>query len=460
MLNDYISGLIQTGTEHTELRAQQTESATVALIGGNLVANTGSKTGGVCARVYKNGSWGFASCADYDKDSARDVLASARENAAFLDGKLRKGKAPLPQTKPFFTAPETLAPVLPRKLYIDYATALDAYIAKTYPGLSGRKVIVKSEKFEKLLCASNGTKAHTVAPRVYVYVFLSADTKDGETLELFDVLDGGNGYFPDYFTAPEQFAEKIDGLYRELMDKTQGVFPEAGKADVILAPSLSGMLAHEAVGHTVEADLVLGGSVAGHMLGKQVASPLVSMTDYAHTALGKPCPLPVFVDDEGTECEDEILIKDGVLTGYMNNLESSQRFGMAPRGNARAFAYSDEPLIRMRNTAVLPGKDKLEDMIASIDRGYYLTRTDNGQADTTGEFMFGVTMGYEIRNGKLGRALRDTTISGVAFEMLKTVTMVSDELVWESSGYCGKKQPMPVGIGGPAVKCKVTIGGQ
>ena len=99
-------------------------------------------------------------------------------------------------------------------------------------------------------------------------------------------------------------------------------------------------------------------------------------------------------------------------------------------------------------------------MIASIDDGYYLISTGNGQADTTGEFMFGVTMGYEIKNGNLGRALRDTTISGVAFEMLKTVTMLSDEPEWDSSGYCGKKQPMPVGLGGPAVKCKVTIGGQ
>ena len=74
--------------------------------------------------------------------------------------------------------------------------------------------------------------------------------------------------------------------------------------------------------------------------------------------------------------------------------------------------------------------------------------------------MFGVTMGYEINGGKLGKALLDTTISGVAFDMLKTVDMVSDELTWVSSGMCGKKQPMPVGMGGPALRCKVMIGGR
>ena len=111
-------------------------------------------------------------------------------------------------------------------------------------------------------------------------------------------------------------------------------------------------------------------------------------------------------------------------------------------------------------TAVLPGRSKVEDMIASIEDGYYFTDTNNGQADMTGEFMFGVTGGYEIKNGKLGRAILDTTISGVAFDMLKTVDMVSDEVEWSSSGYCGKKQPMPVGLGGPAVRCRITVGGK
>ena len=74
--------------------------------------------------------------------------------------------------------------------------------------------------------------------------------------------------------------------------------------------------------------------------------------------------------------------------------------------------------------------------------------------------MFGVTIGYEIKNGQLGKAIFDTTISGVAFDMLKTVDMVSDKLSWASSGFCGKKQPMPVGVGGPELRCKVTIGGK
>lgn len=99
-------------------------------------------------------------------------------------------------------------------------------------------------------------------------------------------------------------------------------------------------------------------------------------------------------------------------------------------------------------------------MIASIDDGYYLIRSNNGEADSTSEFMFGIELGYEIKNGKLGRAIKNTTISGVAYNVLKTVSMVSDEMHWSGAGMCGKKQPIPVGMGGPAVKCQVSIGGR
>ncbi|HIO40301.1 MAG TPA: TldD/PmbA family protein, partial [Candidatus Marinimicrobia bacterium] len=138
----------------------------------------------------------------------------------------------------------------------------------------------------------------------------------------------------------------------------------------------------------------------------------------------------------------------------------AQHFETQPDGNARAYAFSDEPLIRMRNTAFVPGTSSLDEMISSIDDGYYLTKSSNGQADSTSEFMFGIAMGYEIKNGEIGRAIKETTISGIAFDVLKTVDMISEEMSWSAGGMCGKKQWIPVGMGGPAIKCKVNIGGR
>jgi TldD protein len=269
-----------------------------------------------------------------------------------------------------------------------------------------------------------------------------------------------SGDFAASFADPRSLFAGVDALYERLMEKREGVYAQAGMKTVVLGGDLCGMLAHEAVGHTVEADLVLGGSVAGPNLGKPVASELVSLTDFANTWNGETLPQPIWVDDEGTPARDAKIIENGILTGYMTNRETAAHFGMTPWGNARAYAFSDEPLIRMRNTAVLPGRDKLEDIIASVEDGYYLLETNNGQADTTGEFMFGVCMGYEIKKGKLGRAILDTTITGVAFDMLKTVDMVSDTMHWSNAGTCGKKQPMPVAMGGPELRCRVMIGGR
>jgi TldD protein len=86
-------------------------------------------------------------------------------------------------------------------------------------------------------------------------------------------------------------------------------------------------------------------------------------------------------------------------------------------------------------------------------------KTGNGQADSTTEFMFGITLAYEIINGKLGRAIADTTVSGTAIKMLKTVDAVSSDMYWECSGYCGKKQPMVVSMGGPAIRAIAHLGG-
>ena len=182
--------------------------------------------------------------------------------------------------------------------------------------------------------------------------------------------------------------------------------------------------------------------------------------DDGHDHEGHAGDIYVYVDDEGTKAKDVTIIKDGILKSYMHNKDSAHELKMDITGNARAYRYSDEPLIRMRNTAIKPGKNKLNDMISSIDNGYYLTRSSNGQADSTSEFMFGVVMGYEIKNGQIKQAIKDTTISGIPFDVLKTVSMISDELVWSSGGMCGKKQLIPVGMGGPAIKCKLNIGGR
>ncbi len=445
---------------NTELRGQRNTNRAVYLVNGNLIGNVRNENMGVSSRVYLNGVYGFSSTAEYSDEAVKSVLKSATENACFMSKRVGKNKGKLPAVTCGSDIKGCYISDVEQKLYIDYAKEIDNYICFKYPDLLSRKIVIKSDSMEKLISVSNGYDSHSVNARSFIYVVLTALSEhENKPIELYSVF-GGSKTFDVLFTAPSTLYSDIDSLYLRLKKKCEGIYAEAGEKTVVLGGLLSGMLAHEAVGHTVEADLVQGGSVAAHSLNKQVASELVTLVDFANSAFGEPTPIEITSDDEGTAAEDAVIIKDGVLTGYMNSRETAEYFGMSPQGNTRAYLFSDEPLIRMRNTAILPGKSKLEDMIMSVDDGYYLVNTNNGQADTTGEFMFGVTEGYEIKNGKLGRAIFDTTISGVAFEMLKTVDMISNELIWNSAGMCGKKQPMPVGMGGACIRCKVNVGGK
>lgn len=461
MLQDIIGAkkdLFAEGVQ-TVLRAHENRTRQVALLKGNLIRNNRSEAAGISARVNNRGTFGFASIAEYTPEAAEKVIRAATENALSLGRHSGRNIALPPSVGTGTVALNAEIVDTDQKTIIDVCRTVDNYIEKKYPDLTSRTVIYTEDSQDRIIYSSDACSGHLVTPRCYIYVMMSAETKDGVPVEFFKAF-GGFGGLKDHFTDPESLYPGIDELYRKLMDKKEGVYAEAGYRTVVLGGMMGGMLAHEAVGHTVEADLVRGGSVAGPNLNRQVASELVNLVDFAHTWQGGTVPLPVYLDDEGTKAEDAPLIRNGILVGYMNDRESAAEYGVRPAGNARAWAFSDEPIIRMRNTCILPGKNTVEELIASVDDGYYLVNSGNGQADLTGEFMFGVTCGYEIKNGKLGRALLDTTVTGVAFDMLKTVDMVSNEVEWSSSGFCGKKQRMAVGMGGPHMRCKIMIGGR
>ena len=203
------------------------------------------------------------------------------------------------------------------------------------------------------------------------------------------------------------------------------------------------------------------GSVAAGKIGQRVASDLVTLCDSGvsehYTGAGGTIP----VDDEGVIAGRTTIIEGGKLVSYLHNRESAARYGVAPTGNARAWEYSDQPLIRMRNTYLAPGGRSIDEIIDDTKDGYLLDGPRNGQADATGEFMFGVQEAWRIRNGVKTELLRGVTLSGIAFEVLASVDAVSSDFRWDlGAGYCGKGQPAKVDAGGPYVRCRALLGGE
>lgn len=445
---------------YTELRLHNNYQTRVTMAGGVLVANEAGTTGGVSARSYQDGAFGFASLPSLSDDDVPAVLGRAADNASLVQRKTGTSKGDLPEAGAGhgsydYRSPKAAVSAADR---VEFVRAVDAYLRGAHPDLLNIDVTLSTLSIEKGLATSTGASTYSFVPRTIMVVQLHYQTDDGPVM-IYDVF-GGFGEAQEHLEGLEKVKPGLEQLYGELRDKASGVYAEPGYHDVVMGPDLAGILAHEAIGHTCEADLVLAGSVAGDHVGDLVASDKVTLVDFAGRGPDGGGGIAISVDDEGTPCRDVTIIENGVLKGFLHNKETARIMDAEPTGNARAFAFHDEPLVRMRNTAIVPGNDKLEDMISSVERGYYLKRATNGQADLTSEFMFGVGCGYEIVNGKLGRGLRDTTVAGVAFDMLKTITMVSDDMTWSHGGMCGKKQMIPVGMGGPAVRCRISLGGR
>ena len=445
---------------YVETRRHELRKSRLVMIDGSLAMNSRTAEGGISSRVYDRGYWGFASAPDSGQGTnLEQVGRKARENARTMARFGPRTAFGLPGGS--YRGENAFAgrPALSQKECVERLAELHAWCAKRYPALKSTLFMLQDEHHSKWLSTSQGSEVLNSIQRAVCYMTLTAEGPDGAPVEMLDRISG-KGSLADLDLSIEALAPVLDRLHEQLQDKRHAVSARGGLHTVVMGPDLAGILAHEAMGHPCEADLVLGGAMTRDLVGQPVASELITMVDYAHSRDGEELMVPVYADDEGTPARDAVLIERGRLTDFMSSRETAARLGITPTGSARAYNPNDEPLVRMRNTAILPGSSKLDDMIAGVDDGYLLLKTSNGQADSTTEFMFGISLAYEIRNGKVGSAIRDTTVSGSAIKVLSSVDAVSDDMQWTCAGYCGKKQPMVVSMGGPAIRARAHLGGQ
>lgn len=243
----------------------------------------------------------------------------------------------------------------------------------------------------------------------------------------------------------------------ELLD---AVAPTPGVYDIITDPSITGLIAHEAFGHGVEMDMfVRDRAKAKEFINKQVASSLISMHDGAAACKSVAS---YFFDDDGVIAQDTKIIDKGILIKGISDPLSALQLGTDPTGNGRRESYKRKSYTRMTNTFFSPGRSKLEDMIKSIDHGYYIAATNNGMEDPKN---WGIQCtahyGREIKDGKFtGKIITPVVMSGYVIDLLNSITAVSKDFKVVGSGSCGKghKEWVRVSDGGPYLKAKVKIG--
>lgn len=268
----------------------------------------------------------------------------------------------------------------------------------------------------------------------------------------------------------DAYSTKIADVMAELPTKIYALIAKAEKLakakpikpgvyDVITDSSISGLIAHEAFGHGVEMDqFVKDRALAKEYVGKYVASPVTNMRDGAAAVVSAAS---FFFDDEGVLAGDTQIIKDGILVAGMCDNVSASQLGVIPTGNGRRESYKRKAYTRMTNTFFEPGKDKLEDMIASVKHGYMLFETNNGMEDPKNwQIQCTAEYGIEIIDGKLtDNYVSPVVISGSVPELLKSITMVSDGKKIIGAGMCGKgyKEWVRVTDGGPALKVRAKL---
>lgn len=233
-----------------------------------------------------------------------------------------------------------------------------------------------------------------------------------------------------------------------------------GTYECICEPEVTGMIVHEAFGHGVEMDMFAKDrALAKSYIGKQVASPLVTMHDSA-CAVNQTATY--FFDDEGEEAHDTLVIDKGILKGGFCDAKSALWLNFHSTGNGRRESYERKAYTRMTNTYFLGGHDKVEDMIASVKDGFLLSTPSSGMEDPKNwGIQMMVSMAKEIKDGKLtGKVYAPIVMTGYVPDLLKSITMMSEVPELCGTGMCGKgyKEWVKVSDGGPYIKATISLG--
>jgi TldD protein len=243
----------------------------------------------------------------------------------------------------------------------------------------------------------------------------------------------------------------------------------AGHTTVIIGGSQMALQIHESVGHAIELDRILGWEAAfagtswldlSQLGNLRYGSDLMNITidPTIEGALGS-----FGFDDEGTPAHRRYAVRDGVWVGVLAGRDSAAAAGLDYGGSVRADGWARLPMVRMTNVGLEPGPHTLDEMIAATDDGILIDSNRSWSIDDKRlNFQFGCEIGWEIKNGKLGRMLRNPTYTGIGPQFWQSMDMLSRDLVAWGEPHCGKGQPGQTGhtahTAGPARFTNVRVG--
>jgi TldD protein len=454
ILEKAVERMLSLGAEYADARQQTQRRLHIQMVDSAVRSLNEETNGGVCLRARMAGSWGYASTVMTEKGAILEAASKAAQHARLGTA---KGKR-LPETKALKGSYPAQVKIRPDDVPLEEKLALVKDLDKAQR--IGPKVVnansIYSESIKSTLLV-NSFRTRLDWEEIRGRVMVQTVASDGQRIEgFYNILDGSGGF--ELFKGMD-VEDMGRGSAQEAVKMLEAKKCPSGYMTCISDPMISGLLAHEVMGHASEGDeIVKRRSFLSTVVGEKVASERITMVDDG-TLSGAHGYIPF--DDEGTPSSRTTIIEDGVYQGYMHSLETAAEMGARPTGNGRAQDHSRRVFVRMTNTFFEAGDWKLDEMIEDVDHGVLTDRFISGMEDPVGGGFEGKALrGFLIENGRLTDMVRGFTLTGKALEILKTVDAVGDKVSLDG-GNCGKgtEDWVPVSSGGPFLRSKIILGG-
>jgi len=459
------------GASYVEARIQRNIENTHTMKNGVLDTFQLSRMTGVGVRIVVNGTLGFASTDKLTKESIDEIVKlaydMARASSSHVKNPVRLSTERTVEayweTK-IAIPPENISPEEKFDVLFEIERMLDP--SRVNVDLPFRYITLSHTMEEKFYSNSEGSRIHGKVPRISLWYFITASKPGKGTLQRLQYIGESRGWEAIKDWDPPRLVSEEAKVLGNILEN--GVAPPRGETDLILGSEVVGIICHESSGHPQEADRILGREAAEagesylkpDMIGRKIGSEHVTVVD--DPTLPKSFGYYLY-DDEGVEARERVLIKSGIVAGFLHNRETAAELGVQSNGAARAVAYSREPMIRMANTYMKPGNYDREELFEDLKSGVYIKTFMEWNIDDKRYHQRYVGLeAYQILNGEVGKPLRNPALEVTTPTLYSSVDAVS-KMVNFQAATCGKGDPQqgaPVWTGGPEIRLrKLKLGG-
>jgi TldD protein len=449
------------GASYADARLADDRSRGLATKNGKIGHAADSESLGIGVRVIADGAWGYAASDDLSR-SAVEATAGRAVEIAHASSRVKQSEVRLAPEKAVsaeWTTPFQIDPFTTSvEQNLDLLLKIDSELCAV-KGVTLAETNMNFRREEQWFVSSEGSNIHqtkyTTGVGCAAHAFAGSDIQKRSYPNSF----GGQWQNKGYELIGElKLVENARRVGEEAVALLKAEQCPEGVFDIVLDGSQLGLQIHESVGHPIELDRVLGmeANFAGtsfltldKLRKLRYGSDLVNVVADARQEHGPGLGTFAF-DEEGVPAQCTPIITNGLFTGYLTSRETAHTIGANRSGGTlRAEGWNRLPIIRMTNISILPGEKPLtrEQLIASTDKGIYMETNRSWSIDDKRyNFQFGCEVGYEIKNGKRTRMLRNPSYSGITTEFWNAMDAICsrDEWVLWGTPHCGKGQPQQV----------------